>query len=394
MKKKTSKWRLNSEFPNKAICFLHVAFSSILILTGMVLGDCQPKKDFLAQHWDNNLPNPIPVDHLNPDNCRSCHASQWEEYKGSIHFKSMESGVLWQLQSMDHLARKDCYQCHSPFPEQTNYWNDYLDNPNNYNTAGNPHFSQRQGIVCATCHIRGSNFYGPTLSGNASPGYKGAIPHNLNIRKEFEDEKFCIKCHVTPREGKKVSGKYLMDIYEDWKTTQFSSDKQDGSSYRTCQNCHMPGREHSWKGIHDRDFVRGAVDFRFDSGSSVLEIFNHGVGHKFPAYSVPRIEIRVVDARGITRFQKFLGWKLDIFLKKELEDSRILANETRKILIPRFKERGHKIIVFIHPRAHYENSFKYTFENLALNQWEIKELGKAIRSIDKSTYILWEKTIN
>ncbi len=411
---------------------------SILIL--LFFCHCKGGSEFLFKHWAHPLEDPHPKEHLNPTNCAGCHKTQYTAYRTSLHAKTMESGVIWQLAAMDPKERKNCYSCHAPFPVQHKTWNETLDLLKGkcislaFGSEDSIQASCKQvksstptdsvdsdflkssgiplGITCATCHIRGKNFYGPPLSGNVAKDYLGARLHSLEIRKEFSDETFCISCHTTPRDGKRVHGKYLMDIYEDWKSTKFA---RQGDHFRTCQSCHMPGREHSWKGIHSKEFVEKAIQIEWDPSHESLQITNQGAGHKFPAYSVSRIEILLVDNWGNELYRNELGWKLDVFLEKEFKDTRIASGESRKIPIP-LTERVHnlathkdnlgklqkdsfkkisdwKIQVFIHPRSHYADSFRYTLKNLTLTDWESFNLKNAIQSIEDSRYLLWEKNI-
>ncbi len=54
----------------------------------------------------------------------------------------------------------------------------------------------------------------------------------------------------------------------EWKLSRFAREKI------SCQSCHMENRSHTWKGIHDKDFVRNALDIQFSykKRDSVLEL--------------------------------------------------------------------------------------------------------------------------
>lgn len=293
--------------------------------------------------------------------------------------------------------------------------------------------SEAPGIVCATCHIRGDKVYGPT----ANREFSGEKIHPIEFRSEFSQSNFCKSCHETPRDamwsgqkGQKVNGKYLMDVYEDWKKTRFANEG------KTCQSCHMPGRLHSWKGIHDPEFVRQALDIsaelilgdttelnqgkqhNLDSGKTgvLVRIENIGVGHRFPAYLVPRIWIRGKH-KGAVVWERSLGWKVDIFLKNEDEDSRIPAGSYAEFfwdvsgLVKRPREeqrRGHdattetradlaglELEIGVAPRYQYEQNFKYMLDgDFGLTDFEKTHLDVAYQEAKSKEYTLYRKSFD
>lgn len=342
---------------------------------------CQKKSSFIEEHWNLTYGNPP---YIQPELCGHCHPVQWNAYKNSRHSKSMSSGFVWQLFAMNNQERIQCYNCHSYglLSSEINLTN--YKNLNNYS------------IQCSTCHIREKTgirkFFGPPLSKEITFNEYHSIPHSLEIRKEFEDEKFCIHCHTTPNNGQKVNNKLLMNIYEDWKNSPFSKE----NNYKTCQNCHMPQREHSWKGIFDKEFVLDHINIQWDPNNKNLKIFNNKIGHKFPAYSVPRIQI--ILKNGLNEILlKEIGWKLDIFLKKEEEDSRIPSGNYFEYTLPRDTLKNIKsntyLQIYIHPSYHYEKSFEYTLENLILTEIEKELIKIAIKESKDSRYLLWEKKL-
>lgn len=346
------------------------------------------KENFHENHWDT-------VDNdsfIEAGECGTCHKEQYESWKTSLHSRSVGSGFLWQMPAMSEVERKSCYRCHSP-------------NTKNINQPS---------ITCSNCHLRDNRIYAPPKKigessdgesihannkhGNDSdigikylkdqPGY-----HEVIRTKEMEDSKFCKNCHETPRAGKMVIGKYLMDVYKDWENSQFSKTNTH------CQNCHMPNREHSWKGIHNKEFVKNSVGIHTKLGNNntiQLRISNDHIGHKFPAYSVPRIIVQIFQGKNLIK-KDTIGWELDIFLEKEAYDTRINPGDqiTRIYnlddLNPDHKKEF-KIEIWIAPRYHYGKIFKYVYETEEnLSEYERYHIENAMREEKNSWYLIYEK---
>ncbi len=80
-----------------------------------------------------------------------------------------------------------------------------------------------------------------------------------------------------------MNGKLIENTYEEWKASP------QAARGLTCQRCHMPGRRHLWRGIHDPETVRTGVNTGV-SGISVaggmlgarLSLTNTATGHFFP----------------------------------------------------------------------------------------------------------------
>src|SRR5678810_508528 len=68
----------------------------------------------------------------------------------------------------------------------------------------------------------------------------------------YERSDFCMPCHQLPPQSS-VAGKPLLNTYKEWlEGPYFSRGIQ-------CQHCHMPNREHTWLGVHDRDTFRQGI---------------------------------------------------------------------------------------------------------------------------------------
>ncbi len=76
----------------------------------------------------------------------------------------------------------------------------------------------------------------------------------------------------------------------------FTEWQQSGVT-ETCQDCHMPGGRHTFRGVYDLDWLRSSVVVEETSG--LLHIRSEGVGHHFPSGDLFRhltVEARPDDA--------------------------------------------------------------------------------------------------
>jgi hypothetical protein len=106
----------------------------------------------------------------------------------------------------------------------------------------------------------------------------------------------------------------------------------------------MPDRRHLWRGIHDPEMVRRAlnVDLKIVRRSEVMfeaqvVITNIGAGHHFPTYLVPEVEagIYLIGADGANRrllTRRVIGRLTDTALKREVADTRIPGKACRLVL--------------------------------------------------------------
>jgi hypothetical protein len=97
----------------------------------------------------------------------------------------------------------------------------------------------------------------------------------------YERSDFCMPCHQLPPRTA-VNGKPLLNTYKEWLEGPYMARGIQ------CQHCHMPNREHTWLGIHDRDTVRQgmratATARRTDGVVTVVAtLANIGAGHFLP----------------------------------------------------------------------------------------------------------------
>lgn len=309
---------------------------------------------FVAQYWRM----PVRADtaarlNLSPESCGECHLRQYEDWSHSVHGRAMGPGVVGQLIGFSSKDDASCRLCHAPLERQQPYlfgeaaapvgnedpaWpveraqeRIYRSNHERKNPAYDETLA-RQGIVCAACHLREGIVYGPPPD-PAKP--RRPAPHPVRHTPYFESAEFCRACHqFSPDDA--INGKPLENTYEEWKHGSW------GKQGVACQKCHMPGRAHRWKGIHDADQVRLGLLIRFNADATKsgvtgeLSILNANVGHFFPTYVTPKVvaSIVLVDSRGFPVFGTLREGIIarEVILtednRREIRDSRISPGDT------------------------------------------------------------------
>lgn len=318
--------------------------------------------DFLRTHWARPLASqgaalrefPARKASIHPADCGACHQAQYEDWRSSLHSRAMGPGVLGQFANMDAGAleeHQECLRCHAPLKEQAESLAAALAAGSATGPAKNPPASalHLQGLVCAACHLRGYQVFGPPRRDGSVPQTAAGFPHGgWSGNRAFEDSGFCAACHQFEPEGFTLNGKLLENTYEEWRASRHA---REG---RSCQSCHMPERRHLWRGIHDPDMAKGAVTV--STGPAVIDsrrvtagltLKNTGAGHYFPTYVTPQliVQFRQETAEGeVLRDsveEKVIGRRVAADLSAELSDTRLAPDEQRVI-----EYRG-----ALHPRA-------------------------------------------
>ena len=361
---------------------------------------------FLADYWEH-LPlepmGPAPADFnavdrsLDPESCAACHPEQHAQWSTSLHAGAFSPGFAGQLiegsLAAPHEVR-NCQSCHNPLGEQQPW-----------NAAGLPERVydpelRAQGLVCAGCHVRVHRRYGPPRR-SGLPVPTGAAPHGgFEARPEFEDSRFCARCHQFFDDAG-VNGKPVENTYVEW---QASPQAAEG---RSCQSCHMPDRAHVWRGIHDAETVRAAVDVEFVQAKAPggtlrgsLVLTNRDVGHAFPTYVTPRVYLSVfqADAEGAeldgTRSEATIGREIDFGANREVIDTRVLPGRTA---ILDYAAPRHPDATAIVARAEVDPDFHYrgVFASLLASLEDPEALSllrEAQRRATESAFVLWEAT--
>jgi len=252
-------------------------------------------EEFRAGYWVR----PVPLQGvratsemgLHPETCGSCHALQYADWQTTIHAHAYSPGLEGQLvwwKDSNYATVRQCLACHAPLSEQSAR----IPEPETSALVENPVFDpalQRQGVVCASCHLRGGQGHGPPLrSGDTPPPTEGA-PHGGVIRTEFfARAEFCASCHQFQQPA--ANGKSLQNTQREWEASRYA---QQGI---TCQTCHMPDRRHLFRGIHDSTTTRNGVSIelaRSGPRDVALRITNSATGHRFPTYVTPKVVVRL-----------------------------------------------------------------------------------------------------
>tara|TARA_B100000315_G_scaffold260820_1_gene325858 strand:+ start:7636 stop:8910 length:1275 start_codon:yes stop_codon:yes gene_type:complete len=263
---------------------------------------------FYSQHWPGAIqpqgePDaalPEVEKSLAPESCGTCHPLQYQDWRTSLHSRSMSPGIVGQLLEMvgdDPATARLCWSCHSPLAEQQDLTyseaEGWQDNP-----AFDPQL-QKQGMMCAACHVRSRRHYGPPRMGTpeVTGRIEGALPHGgFTAEVGFTKSGFCRGCHQFAETDYALNGKLLENTYAEWAASEYAD---NGTQ---CQDCHMPERRHLWRGIHDADMVKGGVTIAVtpidrthlpgEFVDATITIVNSGVGHKFPTYITPKVFVR------------------------------------------------------------------------------------------------------
>ncbi|WP_244934747.1 multiheme c-type cytochrome [Leptospira jelokensis] len=392
--------------------------SQILQLTiwmsiGLSIVSCK-KDSFLSEHWNHPLStqrNPEVQltqieSNLDPKQCANCHENQFKAWQSSFHAKSIGNGILWQKEILSFEEWNRCLHCHSPLPEtkaeisETFQTHEILDSKRKLFPSGisNP------SIQCASCHIRNQIWYGPpsrNLTANQLTTLQSNLPHNgFKVQEEFESSAFCQSCHESPESGQKLNGKHLMEVYQEWEKTSFA---KKGIQ---CQNCHMPNRDHTWKGIHDPDFVRAGLQpswslTRTANGEIQIDakLKSIGIGHKFPTYLIPKVYLRFF---GKNQFgnrklieESIVGRLVNTNLTEEYYDTRITPGNSHNVSF-RFAldEKAIKTLdweIEVDPDEHYIRSFEESLHEKGnlLSAETKKQLQHSLSEKKDSRYVLF-----
>lgn len=360
---------------------------AFILAIGLVLAGCGGEPDrarspidpidaFLTRHWVDPLPpQGNPPDgfaaleaSLAPDDCGGCHAEQYAQWRASLHSHTMSDGIAWQLALMDQGQGNKCLRCHAPLAEQkalVALRHGWPNAPTSAPPSYVPADLADQGLVCAACHVRAHQRFGPPARTERAPV---DAPHGgFQPEAAFEDSRFCAFCHQFPETGPRVNGKLQEDTYTQWLASPHASEQ-------TCQSCHMPERRHEFRGIHDPEMVRRALRLALDVDrvasdrvAARLRVSNTGAGHHFPTYMVPKVTVvfslvnpqtgAVLDVG-----RQVIGWQVDVALTQELFDTRIPAGAQRLMtqefdLSPDMKDWEVEVRLEVAPKEHYERMF-------------------------------------
>jgi hypothetical protein len=192
--------------------------------------------------------------------CGDCHGVAFESWRTSAHALAASNPIYQAGFRVE--PRRFCVNCHTSAASRA-----------------------EEGIACLSCHA-------------AREGRSPAGGHAVALRgrAELRDPALCRDCHefATPAfEGgtMRMTNLPMQRTYSEWLAYR------DAGGAETCQSCHMPGGDHTMRGAHDLELLRGslAVTASVDARGVRLTLASVGVGHAFPSGDLFRhltVEVR------------------------------------------------------------------------------------------------------
>ncbi|MDE0043876.1 MAG: c-type cytochrome, partial [Candidatus Poribacteria bacterium] len=373
---------------------------------------------FLEEFWELPIPaqQKAPdyyndaVSQLSPEACGICHQQQLEDWKTSRHAIAMGPGVHGQLVEQKPATIFTCQTCHAPLSEQAEFLPRGEDEVSNQaKLSGREYIPnkgydaelQSHGIVCAACHVRSHQRFGPPFSEHAAAAKNFAEGHHGGavVASAYSDSAFCKPCHQFEENGFSLNGKLLENTYNEWLESPHAKEG------KTCQSCHMPDRRHQWRGIHDPESVKNAlkldVEIRNHQESIEAEIrlTNQGAGHHLPTYLTPAIFVttRLLDATETlipkTEAIRVIQRRVPLSLDKEIFDTRIPAGGTWVYTYKAPLANSAKFLEIqldVHPDHFYSDFFEVYKSKTPEGQMAIKQ---ALEITENSPYLLMSKRL-
>ncbi|WP_224249345.1 hypothetical protein [Hyalangium gracile] len=247
--------------------------------------------------WDfGHFMEPVRVPGVSAETCEPCHTEVYEAWSQSRHRRSLDNRVF--LDGFAAEPHPRCVYCHAPLEEQARAalrWRAALIRERTL--ASVPAASlAHEGITCSTCHVR----QGVVLTANPRPP---EADHPLRSEPRLAEPSFCASCHEflghEVVDGKsRLTDEKMQTTWSEWRAWTARGGKG------TCQDCHMPGKSHAFRGAYDLAFLRGALSLRLEStgGRLVAVVESQGVGHAFPTGDVFRHLQLWADERSVARF--------------------------------------------------------------------------------------------
>jgi len=347
---------------------------------------------------------------LHPEACAQCHQAKFDAWKGSRHALAYSPGMVGQFSSMGHQAGNDCLVCHAPLDRQLYKHSDDLlsslsllkKHPKGWDDKADldampAHLPLRHaGVTCAVCHIRDGHRFGPPRKGTDVVGKLSATAHDGFIaNQDFKKSNFCASCHQFPQ-SYAINGKPLENIIKEWKQSRFS---REGVQ---CQTCHMPDRQHLFRGIHDVDMVRSGLSFDTSQNKHGvrLSMTSTHIGHAFPSYVTPKVEVL---AQGLNqKGQEVQRWtwtlRREVFYDdgwKEKQDTRLMPGKTRLFIASQFKDNVVRIRfqVNVIPDYYYQGVYENLLETMQTGTSRTL-IEHALLDAKKNNYRLYETIIS
>lgn len=367
---------------------------------------------FLQRHWRVPIPlqgappatySPLEAS-LYPQDCGVCHPQQYQDWQSSLHSRSMGPGVYGQLLEMDATSATLCATCHTPLSEQI----PQLEQGGKYQQ--NPAFDaqlQHAGLVCAGCHVRAHQRFGPPRRPELPPLPSGTVLAHGGYTESvaFQRAEFCKSCHQFNPGDFALNGKLIENTYEEWRHSPYA---QEGIQ---CQTCHMPDRRHLWRGIHDAEMVTQAMAVTITPKASTylpgdqlqaeITVINVGAGHYLPTYVTPKIIVHahLLDTQGHmlpdSAQEAVIGREVTLDLSEELYDTRIPPKASRAFTYTAVMSAAAVALhvrVVVHPDHFYQRFFAATLQEGGGGAGRA-HLEDALRLTQASPFTVFEQTL-
>lgn len=320
-----------------------------------------PAAKFLLSHWQQPLPpqgkapdifTPPEAD-LRPEACAGCHLPQYKDWKGALHSTTASALVRWIAREKDPVEANSCRQCHDA-ESQPGAWTEL----ELFRAVGDPaELPRRDGVQCSVCHVRQHVRYGPPALPREGPAVVVPLHGGFKVESAYEDSRFCAGCHTfTPRVN---PGGMVADPFEEWRRSRFA---REGVS---CQGCHMPQRQHLFRGIHDREMTLSGLTLglavrRDEAGgtTATATVTSTNIGHMFPTYPIPRVHVQLLCDETPLGESHVIGRDVDLAKSVENWDRRIAPGES--YVMRRSFRPGRQVTLRIDvvPRDRYENDLR------------------------------------
>ena len=372
-------------------------------------------REFVNEHFNYPLPpmGEAPKSYkgaersLLPESCGSCHSDQYKQWETTLHAKAMSPGIYGQLVDMwktNPEEAQSCNECHAPLAEQQKRAR--LGAGPFANWQKNPVHDRKlemHGLACAACHVRNWRVHGPpkkeTPEGVDDTTRKG--PHaGVERTPFFSRAEFCMGCHQHTYPG--PNGKSIQNTYNEWKDSLWG--KEDVA----CQSCHMPGRAHLWRGIHDKDMTQGAVQIDVMLGEDAageivtaqIKLTNSGAGHYFPTYITPSVDVisELEDKNGRimlgTRQINVIERKLSSDFSREIYDTRIPPQKSVTFRYRKGRAEGAarlRVRVHVKPDAFYYDFYVEFLKNSNISRLSRKLITQARDIAASSNFYVYDE---
>lgn len=239
---------------------------------------------------------PVRMPAASAETCEPCHTEQYAAWSPSRHRHSMDNSIFLDGFAAEPHAR--CVYCHAPIESQAKAvlrWRPQV--VRERSLASVPRASlAHEGITCVTCHVRD----GVVMSPNAGAS---SDVHPVRFEPKLREASFCANCHEFLGhelvDGKTVlTDEKMQTTWSEWLAWRDKGGKD------SCQDCHMPGKSHAFRGAYDRDYLRGALALSVEreQGKLIAVVASRGVGHAFPTGDVFRHLSLWADDALVARF--------------------------------------------------------------------------------------------